>query len=109
MKNRITSTFAALALVVAALVTAGTMTASAAETGECTTENSGWVRESPGADWVLINTRTVIDREAYDDEDTRCSTTGSVTHWPVARRPEGSTPAFPNPGGSCQVGTEHQG
>ena len=49
MKNRITSTFAALALVVAALVTAGTMTATATETGEqCTTEYSGWVHGVAG-------------------------------------------------------------
>jgi len=100
MKNRITSTFAALALVVAALVTAGTMTAGAAETGECTTENSGWVRESPGADWVLINTRTVIDREAYDDEDTEVFDYWQRYSLAGGSWPEGSTPAFPNPGGS---------
>jgi hypothetical protein len=68
MTKRIMSTFAALALVVAALVTAGTMTATATETGgHCTTQYSGWVTESPGEGWVKIHTRTVTDKAAYDE------------------------------------------
>ena len=67
MKNRITSTFAALVMVVAALVTAGTMTAGAAETGECTTETTGWLTSPPaGTGWVQIDSKTVTDEEAYD-------------------------------------------
>jgi len=66
MKNRITSTFAALVMVVAALVTAGTMSATA-QTDECTTETTGWLLESPGEGWVLVDTRTVVDKPAYEE------------------------------------------
>jgi LPXTG-motif cell wall-anchored protein len=44
--------------------------ASAAE--DCTTENTGWVTESPGPNWKQTDKRTVTDEEATD---------GSYTDW----------------------------
>ena len=68
MTKRIMLAIAALILVVAALVTTGTMAATATQTGgHCTTQYSDWVRESPGEGWVKIATRTVTDHAAYDE------------------------------------------
>lgn len=35
---------------------------------ECSTEITGWVLESPGKDWTLVDERTVTDKEAWDEE-----------------------------------------
>jgi len=95
MKNRITSTFAALVMVVAALVTAGTMTAGAAETGECTTETTGWLTSPPaGTGWVQIDSKTVTDEEAY----TEVVTPSQWWNWSPnnTQGPQDYTPNFPS-------------
>jgi len=100
MTKRIFSTLSALVLVVAALVTAGTMTAGATETGECTTEYSGWVTSPPAGDgWVLIKTRKVTDEPGYTEPSTTVKTFYVLRGWDKDEAPSTSSPGWlANPG-----------
>ena len=53
--------------VVATTGTAGTSYGGPCEPQDAWTETTGWVLESPGADWYQVDEKTVVDEEAYDE------------------------------------------
>ena len=53
--------------VVATTGTAGTSYGEPCEPQDAWTETTGWVLESPGADWYQVDEKTVVDEEAYDE------------------------------------------
>lgn len=53
--------------VVATTGTAGTSYGESCEPQDAWTETTGWVLESPGADWYQVDEKTVVDEEALDE------------------------------------------
>lgn len=66
----------------------------------CTTEYSGWVTQSPGEGWVKIDTRTVVDKAAYDDPPTKVVDVAAKHYSLKGNSGLGTydTPAPPGPG-----------
>jgi hypothetical protein len=72
---------------------------------EAITWTTGWVLESPGGGWYLVDQRTVVDVEAYDEQVLVEEAYDEVVfdYWQRyslvgGSWPEGATPSFPNPG-----------
>ena len=63
---------AALIVTVSAVATASATADTTPEPGDCVTqeaytETTGWILDSPGAEWYLVDEKTVVNEEAYDE------------------------------------------